>query len=99
MLKPALIILLAPSLETSFFKCCPWQVNFRAIKTAEELKTIDIDINKELERGKLFLVPNRSHFKLLVKVLFRLTHLRPVVCACTFYPSFDQALFYRYFSV
>ena len=38
--SPALIILLAPSLETSFFKCCPWQVNFRAIKTAEELKTI-----------------------------------------------------------
>ena len=38
MLKPALIILLAPSLETSFFKCCPWQVNFREIKTAEELK-------------------------------------------------------------
>ena len=57
MLKPALIILLAPSLETSFFKCCPWQVNFRPIKTAEELKTINIDINKELERGKLFLVP------------------------------------------
>ena len=57
MLKPALIILLAPSLETSFFKCCPWQVNFRAIKTAEELKIINIDINKELERGKLFLVP------------------------------------------
>ena len=38
MLKPALIILLAPSLETSFFKCCPWQVHFREIKTAEELK-------------------------------------------------------------
>lgn len=56
MLKPALIILLAPSLETSFFKCCPWQVHFREIKTAEELKIINIDIKKELERGKLFLV-------------------------------------------